>query len=269
MSLSAPARFLLVVQLAWLAASSASAAAPRLDPDQAMATSSSAIGRTVTDHVFTDERGRSVRLSDYRGKPLIVPMVYTGCYHTCPLIAHSLLQAVATARQVLPRDSFQVAVIGFEAGVDTPERMRAFARQQGLEQPGWVFLSGDQPAIDALARDVGFTYVRSPRGFDHIAQTTIVDPAGKVYWQVYGSEFRTTAVMEPLKQLVYGRPVRFSEPSSWWDRLRLLCTVYDPSQDRYRFSYAIFIGLFIGLASLAGTAWFFVRLWRRPHAQGA
>jgi protein SCO1/2 len=63
--------------------------------------------------------------------------------------------------------------------------------------------------------------------------------------------------------------VRFSEPSSWWDRLRLLCTVYDPSQDRYRFSYAIFIGLFIGLASLGGTAWLLVRLWRRPHAQGA
>lgn len=269
MSLPAPVRLLAAVQLAWIATVGTADAAVRLDPEQAMAVSAAAIGRAVTDHVFTDERGRPVRLSDYRGKPLIIPMIYTGCYHTCPLIAHSLLQAVATARQVLPRDSFQVAVVGFEAGVDTPERMRAFARQQGLEQPGWIFLSGDQAAIEALAQDVGFTYVRSPRGFDHVAQTTIVDAAGRVYWQVYGSEFRTTAVMEPLKQLVYGRPVRFSEPSSWWDRLRLLCTVYDPSQDRYRFSYAIFIGLFIGLASLGGTAWLLVRLWRRPHAQGA
>lgn len=257
----------LAAQLAWLGAAGA---AVRLDADQAMTRSASAIGSTVTDREFLDERGRSVRLSDYRGKPLIVPMVYTGCYHTCPMIAHSLLQAVATARQVLPRDSFQVVVVGFEAGVDTPERMRSFARQQGLDLPGWSFLSGDQAAIDALAQDVGFTYVRSPRGFDHIAQTTIVDGQGRVYWQVYGSEFRTSAVMEPLKQLVYGRPVRFSEPDSWWDRLRLLCTVYDPTQDRYRFSYAIFIGFFIGLASLAGTAWILLRLWRRSaRAQAA
>ncbi len=240
----------------------------RLDEEQALAASKAAVGTRLGDHAFVDHRGRPVTLGQLRGKPLVVPMVYTGCYHTCPLIAHSLLKAVAVARQTLPRDSFQVAVVGFEAGVDTPERMRAFASSQGLDQPGWIFLSGDRAAIDGLSRDLGFTFARSPRGFDHIAQTTVIDADGRVYWQVYGADFKTSAVMEPLKQLIYGRPVKFSAPSTWWDRLRLLCTVYDPTQDRYRFSYAIFVGIFVGIVSLGGTAWFLAHAWRRRYAQG-
>lgn len=235
----------------------------RLDEERALAASKAAIGNQVGDHAFVDHRGRPVSFGQLRGKPLIVPMVYTGCYHTCPLIAHSLLKAVAVAKQALPRDSFHVAVVGFEAGVDTPERMRAFAASQGLDQPGWTFLSGNQAAIENLSKDLGFTFVRSPRGFDHVAQTTLIDADGRVYWQVYGADFKASAVMEPLKQLVYGRPVTFSEPSTWWNRLRLLCTVYDPMQDRYRFSYAIFVGILAGIASLGGTAWFLAHAWWR------
>ncbi|MCC7045487.1 MAG: SCO family protein [Alphaproteobacteria bacterium] len=241
----------------------------RLDERAALSVSAAAVGRALADNEFVDHHGRTVTLAALRGRPLILPLIYTGCYHTCPLIAQSLLHAVAVARQALPRDSFQVAVVGFEAGVDTPERMHAFAKSQGLDQPGWTFLSGSAAAIDSLARDVGFTFVRSPRGFDHVAQTTIVDAQGQVYWQVYGSDFKSSAVVEPLKQLVYGRPARFTEPSTWWDRLRLLCTVYDPTQDRYRFSYAIFVGALAGLVSLAGTGWVLVRNWLRLRAQQA
>lgn len=272
MRASPPIRSWLGALIALLVAVSADvrgANSARLDEAQAMTKSSRAIGQGVGGYGFIDHQGRVVNLAQFRGKPLIVPMVYTSCYHTCPLITHSLLQAVATARQMLPRDSFQVAVVGFEAGVDTPERMRAFAASQGLDQPGWTFLSGDRASVDALARDIGFSFVASPRGFDHVAQITIIDAEGRVYWQVYGAEFKTSAVVEPLKQLVYGRPVRFVEPSSWWDRLRLLCTVYDPARDRYRFSYAIFIGILVGMGSLGGTAWLLFRMWRRQWPQNA
>ena len=56
----------------------------------------------------------------------------------------------------------------------------------------------------ALAADVGFSYVRSPRGFDHVTQTTVVDASGKVYRQIYGDAFPTPALVEPLKELIYG-----------------------------------------------------------------
>ena len=251
------------------AVSAASGESGRLEESKVLSISAAAVGNSLSKGDFKDHRGRPFDFAQLRGQAVVMPLIYTGCYHTCPLIAESLLRAVAAARQSLARDSFQVVVVGFEAGVDTPERMRAFAQSQGLDQPGWIFISGDEPAIETLVREVGFTYERSPRGFDHIAQTTIVDGSGKVYWQVYGAEFKSSAIVEPLKQLVYGRPVRFDDPTTWWSRLRLLCTVYDPTQDRYRFSYAIFIGLFVGVFSLGGTAWFLIRSWARLRSERA
>ncbi len=254
---------------AWGGAEASSGEAGRLDEPKVLSISAAAVGSIVSDGNFTDHHGRRMGFDQLRGKPVVMPLIYTSCYHTCPLIAENLLRAVAAARQSLAADSFQVVVVGFEAGVDTPERMQAFAQSQGLDKPGWTFLSGDAASIETLVHEVGFTYERSPRGFDHIAQTTIIDGKGQVYWQVYGSEFKSSAIVEPLKQLVYGRPVSFGDPTTWWLRLRLLCTVYDPAQDRYRFSYAIFMGILVGVVCLGGTAWFLIRNWTRLRSERA
>ena len=37
------------------------------------------------------------------------------------------------------------------------------------------------------------------------------------------------------------------------DRVKLLCTVYDPAADRYRFDYSIFVAASVGLLCLGGT----------------
>lgn len=243
------------------------AAAP-LDEAAALATSQAAIGRIVGDHAFLDRRGDGVRLSDYRGRPLVVSLIYTGCTETCPLILQTLYRSVAVGREALGPDSFAVVTVGFDSAADTPERMRAYARAQGIDLPGWEFLSADHDTIDRLAADLGFVYVPSPKGFDHLAQTTVIDAEGRVYRQVYGADFDPPAVVEPLKQLVFGRRAPLADLSGLIDRVRLLCTLYDPASQRYRFDYSIFIGMIVGLGSLAAVGFILVRGWlrtRRPR----
>jgi protein SCO1/2 len=67
--------------------------------------------------------------------------------------------------------------------------------------------------------------------------------------------------MEPLKEAVYGTVGSFRSLSSLVDRVRFLCTVYDPSQGRYRISYSIAMGLLAGLISLGTTAVVISRAW--------
>jgi protein SCO1/2 len=145
--------------------------------------------------------------------------------------------------------------------------MSAYAKSQGVSHSHWRFLSGDKRTVESLSADIGFVFYESPRGFDHLMQTTIVDPEGRVYRQIYGENFRAPMLVEPLKQLIFGRRVDLLAPVTWLDRIRLLCTVYDPLSDKYRFSYAIFIGLAIGVASLGGVAAFLVRSWWRMRTR--
>lgn len=222
--------------------------------DQALKISQAAIGRQLEDLPFTDSYGRPVHLADYAGKPLLISMIFTSCHHVCPTLTRHLNTAVDAARDALGHDSFQVVTIGFDTANDTPERMRDFARKQGINDPNWTFLSGSAEDIETLAKNIGFIYFTTPRGFDHITQVTIVDRDGKIHAQVYGGAFELPWLVEPLKDLILNRPQsRHNFLSGVVDRVKLFCTVYDPNTGRYRFDYSLFVQIAIGALVTLGV----------------
>jgi protein SCO1 len=240
---------------------------------EALAQSQAAIGRSVGDYVLRDETNREVRLSRYRGRPLVVSFVYTSCADACPVITRTLVDAAEEAQDTLGEDAFSVVTVGFDVASDTPERMRMFAGQQGADLSNWRFLSGDLLSVAGLADDLGFAFYRSAKGFDHLFQTTIIDGDGRVYRQVYGAGFETPLLVEPLKELVFGTTAPFSSLEDLVKKVRLFCTIYDPATDRYRFDYSIFIQLVIGTVIILFMIGFvvrnFVRLRRRRSDETA
>lgn len=230
----------------------------------ALQASQDAIDRTIGDYRFVNERGVSVSMADLRGRPLVISMVFTSCYQICPMTIRHLSTVVDKARDALGEDSFNVAVIGFDTQYDTPQAMKYFAKQQGIDDKNWNLFSVDPDTIAALSKDLGFVYFTSVNGFDHVVQATVVDANGKIYRQVYGETFETQLLVEPLKELVFDRPKpNQTVISSLIDKVRFFCTTYDPNTDSYHFDYSLFIGMFIGLLILGLTALFIVREFRR------
>jgi len=227
------------------------------DADAAVAVSQAAIGRTLGDYLLYDRQGRPVNLSDYRGRPLLISMIFTSCHHVCPAITRHLATAADAAREALGEDSFQILTVGFDTPVDTPDAMRVFARKQSIDDPNWAFLSGSAEVMASLVENVGFVHYPSPRGFDHINQVTVIDGEGVVYRQVYGAAFDLPWLVEPLKDLVYNRPQPGDHlGAGFLNRIKLFCTVYDPNTGRYKFDYSLFIGIGVGaLIVLSLIAW--------------
>lgn len=236
------------------------------DEAAALSLSQSAIGRTLSDHGFIDSRGKPVQLAQLRGRPLVVSLIYTSCSHTCPLLTSHLARMVKIAREALGEASFGVLTIGFDAAVDTPARLASFAASRGIDMTGWYFLSADAATVDVLSRELGFVFYRSPQGFDHLTQTTVLDANSLVYAQLYGQSFEAPLLVEPLKQLVFGTRAQASTVSGWVNGVRLFCTIYDPASGRYRFDYSIFIAIGVGLLSLSAVAVFIVRAWREHRS---
>lgn len=239
------------------------------DRSAALAVSQAAIGTAVGDQRFRSINGEQVSLSRYRGKPLVISLIYTSCYHICPTTTRHLAEVVKKARRVLGADSFHVVTLGFDAANDTPERMRVFAAEQGVEPRGWDFLSGDQASIDALAATLGFLYYSTPSGFDHLIQSTIIDAEGSVFRQVYGIQFDTPHLIEPLKVLVFGEQESASLLDQITARVKLFCTVYDPASDSYRFDYSIFVGLATGILLGGWFLYLLYREWTSSRRSGA
>jgi len=240
------------------------------DEKAALEYSQAAIGRKLDNLQFLNRKKESVSLQQFRKKPLIINMVYTSCSSTCPMIVESLYDGVKIAQDALGEDSFNVLTVGFDTRADSPERMRGFASTRGVSLPNWHFLSGDEEAVKKLTETLGFIYVPSPVGFDHLTQTTVIDADGEIYRHVYGASFSAPAVVEPLKELVFGKRKPAASLAGLLDRVRLFCTIYDPRTDSYYFDYSIFVGISIGLLCLLGIAGIllrnFWRLWRQERA---
>lgn len=265
-------RAIVVALAAWLAAAAPLAAGPRLEAAAALERSEAAIGRQVGAHRLSAADGTAFGLAELRGRPLVVSLVYTSCSSVCPATTQNLKRAVARARAALGENSFAVLTVGFDARNDTPARLAAFAADQDIAgDPLWRVASADAATIDALLDDVGFSYSAAAGGFEHVAQTTLVDAQGYVRRQVYGDDFPIQMFVEPLKGLVFGTQTRSLSLADLADRVRFLCTVYDPMSGRYRTDYAIFLGIGLGAASLVLMAWVIVGLWRgvRRHPAGA
>lgn len=233
-----------------------------LDPAEALAVSQKVVGRRLGSHRLLDREARPFDLETLRGRPLVISPVYTSCAHTCPMLTKHLAGIVGIAREALGEDSFNVVTVGFDSPTDDPQRMKSFAAERRIDAPHWWFLSGSPSAVGALMADLGFVYVSSAGGFDHLAQTTVIDAEGRVYRQVYGQTFEAPQLVEPLKELVFGRRVAASSVDGWLNGVRLLCTVYDPASGRYRFDYSLVVGTVIGALSLGAVAVFIVRAWR-------
>jgi protein SCO1/2 len=238
------------------------APAAAFDADEAMRASQAAIGRQVADFEFVTDQGTRMRLRGLRGRPVVVSMIYTSCVHICAPTTAELRRAVRDARATLGTQSFAVLSIGFDTRNDTPERMGAFARDLKIDDPDWYFASTDEASAAGLARDTGFRYAPAAGGFDHLVQTTILDERGRVYQQLYGQSFQGTTLIDPLRRVRIGSSPALGGAPGVLERVRLLCTVYDPKTGRYRFDYSIALAGALGVLFVLMAAIFIGRNWR-------
>jgi protein SCO1/2 len=226
-----------------------------LDRQAALRASQAAVGRTPGDYTLLDREGIPVRLSSYRGKPLLVSFIYTGCFHICPASTRALHKAVRSLYRRFGDRQFNVVTIGFNQPEDSPEALAAYARQQLISDANWEFLSPGNAEVAALSRDFGFTYVATPAGFDHTLQVSVLDAHGEIYRQIYGDSFTAEKLGEPLRELLTGARIVDGDVRlvDLIDRVRILCSVYDPETGTYRADYTLYF-------MIAGGVTFFVAM---------
>jgi len=235
---------------------------PALDRTTALRGSQAAVGHAIGDYILRDRAGRLIRLSSYRGKPLLVSFIYTGCFQVCPTTTKALQKVVSVATDALGASRFNVISIGFNQPADSPQALKSFAIQYGINSPNWEFLSPPAAVVPKLARDFGFSFAATPAGFDHLLQVSVVDAQGRIYRQIYGDDYSADYLIEPLRQLVIGAPVtEVRSLAAILDQVRILCSVYDPRSGKYRVSYGLVLEVAGGVTFLLWIIWFFLNEW--------
>lgn len=235
-----------------------------LDEKSAFERSQAAIGRDVGNFVLLDRNAQPVELKKFRGKPLLVNFIYTACFQVCPTTTRNLQKAIVETVSVMGAERFNIVTIGFNQPFDSPQAMKDFANRYGLDLPNWEFLSPAQALVNEITQSFGFSFVATAAGFDHLNQITLVDAEGIIVRQVYGEKFTPKDLAEPLKLLITGSaiPEERNTVKELMERVRILCSVYDPVSGRYRTNYSVYFMIAGFVTFLCFLIYLSINVWR-------
>ncbi|MBP6778148.1 MAG: SCO family protein, partial [Piscinibacter sp.] len=185
------------------------------------------------------------------------------CFQVCPTSTRALAEALQAMSGGFDTTQFNVVSIGFNQPADSPQAMKAFALQHRIGSPNWNFLSAPAAIVDTLTREFGFVYAPTQAGFDHLLQVGIVDANGRLVAQVYGDDFSADRLGEPLRRLLADQPLPAQlSLADIVEKVRVLCSVYDPKSGTYRVSYSLAFEVAGGVTFAIAMLWFFALEWR-------
>jgi protein SCO1/2 len=184
---------------------------------------------------FRDEAGREVALREYLGaKPVVLSLNYFACPMLCTVTLNGLASALDVLKSFDAGREFDVVTVSFDASegpaLAAAKKAQYLARYKrpGAEA-GWHFLTGEQAAIDALTKAVGFRYAwdAETRQFAHPAGVVVLTPEGRISHYLYGIEYAPKDLKFALMESAQGRIGSFIEQAI------LYCYRYDPMTGRY------------------------------------
>jgi protein SCO1/2 len=130
--------------------------------------------------VLTTSTGRSLQLSELRGKPLIVTMFYGNCTGVCPLLTTRLQHIV---KKLTPgeRARIRVLMVSFDSDRDTPASLAAFASEHAIDGKNWLLARAPAADVRSLAAALRIKYRElADHSFNHSAVFSVTDRDGVV-----------------------------------------------------------------------------------------
>jgi len=96
---------------------------------------------------LTASSGKPFDGSQLMGKVWVASFVYTTCKTSCPMLAGQMKRL---SKGLPAGEAYALVSVTVDPVKDTPKALQAYAKQLGVDDPRWVFLTGSKADIKAL-----------------------------------------------------------------------------------------------------------------------
>lgn len=147
---------------------------PHIDPGTALG------ARLAPDFTLTDQSGKRVSLSQYRGKAVILAFVDAECQTICPLTT----QAMLDAKRDLGSAGKQVQLLGVNANWKSTQidDVLNYTELHGMVG-AWQFATGSATELEHVWKAYGVDekalVTKADNEIDHVAALYVIDPQGR------------------------------------------------------------------------------------------
>lgn len=145
--------------------------------------------RTINDAELTNHDGQPFRLSQFRGKVVLVFFGFTNCPDVCPLGMERMRQLEESGR--IDPEEIAYVLISVDGERDSPEAMKEFVHSFS---PRFIGLTGDPTKVKPIAKNFSASFFPgNSTGSDddysvaHSPQIFVVDPIGQLRAEFYSA----------------------------------------------------------------------------------
>ncbi|WP_026976747.1 SCO family protein [Flavobacterium tegetincola] len=149
---------------------------------------------------WTTQNGNDIELKELRGKVLVMVMIYTSCKAACPRLVADMRNIEKKVPQDL-KDKIQYILISIDPETDTPERLKAFAIENQMDNNQWLFLRSNDEQTREFSAVLAVNYKKiSPLDFSHSNIISVFNAEGELAFQQEGLGVNNDKIISTIKE---------------------------------------------------------------------
>ena len=160
------------------------------------------VGDLLPDCVLTNQAGRQIRLSDFRGRALAFTFIFTRCPFPvyCPRMNNNLGGAQKQLAEPKGNTNWHLLSISFDPEFDTPTRLTTYGKTYRQDPEHWSFATGNLNDIRDLGEGFGLMFYKKSGTIEHNVRTVVVNPEGRVHHIFPGNEWTSDELVAEMKK---------------------------------------------------------------------
>lgn len=103
----------------------------------------------IADFSFQNQNNKTITQKDYENTIYVADFFFTTCPTICPIMTDNM---VWLQNQIKEMPNVKLLSFSVTPDIDTPEVLRKYANEKGVNDAKWNLLTGDKKAIYYLAR---------------------------------------------------------------------------------------------------------------------
>lgn len=215
---------------------------------------------------FVSDEGDAVTLGQYfrKDRPVLLAMVYYNCPSLCNYHLNALTEGMRKLKWT-SGEEFEVVAVSMnhrETAAVASKKKASYLKEYGRPsgERGWHFLTGTEANVNALAKQLGFSFTWLPEKeqYAHAAVAYVVTPAGKISRYIHGLNVDEQTLRLSLLEASNGKI------GSIIEQVLLFCFQFDPQKSKYTL-YAWNLVRVGALLTVLLLAIFLIPVWRRER----
>ncbi|MGG4497116.1 SCO family protein [Brevibacillus reuszeri] len=137
---------------------------------------------TLPDVTLETLDGQAYALTPKPGSIRLVELIYTRCPDICPTTTIKMVQLQKRLLEAnLMGNGIEFLTVTIDPENDTPDVLRYYAKQLGIQPQGWTILRGDEQTTRSVMSSLGFFSNKMEDGFiSHTSSTYLIDQNNRV-----------------------------------------------------------------------------------------